>query len=113
MEWLAAARLHGIAKHYALTLPKFLQEAYLDSAFYTRPQIDHAVKALGLPEDYIGLAYAAYLPKAEYEGFQTSLPLPMNYEDARTEFYGHVPEPEPTSEWNPLHTTGLGGVPHN
>lgn len=67
MDWLAASRLHGIAKHYAHVLPDYLRNAYAASDFYTRGQIDHAVKALGLPQEYIGLAYAAYLPEAAFE----------------------------------------------
>lgn len=110
MDWLAASRLHGIAKRYAHTLPKYLQDAYLDSEFYTRAQIDHAVKALRLPEEYIGLAYAAYLPKSAFEETHATLPLPMNYEDARSEFFRHVPAPEPSAGWNPLNST-VPGIP--
>lgn len=109
MDWLANSRLHGIAKHYAHELPKYLKDAYLESEFYTRAQIDHAVEALKLPMDYVGLAYAAYLPKVAFEEAHSLLPLPMTYEDARIEFYRHVPKPEPTSEWNPLTTTSIFG----
>ena len=108
MHWLETARLHGIAKHFAHALPKFLQDAYLSSEFYTRPQIDHAVEALGLPKEYIGLAYAAYLPKAAFEETHATLPLPMNYEDVRGEFFRHVPESARSAEWNPLTATILG-----
>ncbi len=108
MDWIAHSRIHGIAKRYALTLPEYLQRAYLDSEFYTRGQIDHAIDALGLPQDYVGLAYAAYLPKEAFDQAHASLPLPMSYEDARTEFFQHRPEPEPTPEWNPLTRTILG-----
>jgi hypothetical protein len=108
MDWLATSRLHGIAKRYAHGLPKFLNDAYLASTFYTRPQIDHAVDALGLPKDYIGLAYAAYLPEVAYNEAHTTLPIPMSYEDARREYFRHVPEAEPTPQWNPLTITSLG-----
>lgn len=110
MDWLAASRLHGIAKHYAHTLPKFLEDAYLHSEFYTRGQIDHAVEALKLPREYIGLAYAAYLPKAAFDETHATLPLPMDYEQARDEFFRHVPEPEPSAGWNPLHVSSIGLV---
>ena len=108
MDWLATSRLHGIANRYAHQLPKFLRDAYLDSEFYTRPQIDHAIEALSLPKDYIGLAYAAYLSESSYNETHATLPVPMGYEDARSEFFRHVPEQEPTSQWNPLTTTILG-----
>jgi hypothetical protein len=106
MDWIAHVRLHGIAKRYALRLPDYLLHAYLASEFYTRGQIDHAVAALELPQDYVGLAYAAYLPKDAYDEAHPSLPVPMSYEDARAEFFAHVPDPEP--EWNPLKSTILG-----
>jgi hypothetical protein len=111
VNWLRTVRLHATAKRYALELPKHLQDAYLHSEFYTRSQIDHAVTTLKLPRNYVWLAYAAYLPKIAYDGIQAELNLPLNYEDARFEFYKHVPEPE--DEWNPLKTPSLGGVPYS
>jgi hypothetical protein len=108
MDWIAHARLHGIAKHYAVQLPPYLQQAYLESEFYTRGQIDHAVETLGLPRDYVGLAYAAYLPKPAYDEAHATLPLPMSYEEARAEFFEHLPEPEPVQQWNPLTSAILG-----
>ncbi len=108
MSWLPAARLQGIANHYAHALPRYLHEAYLASEFYTRAQIDHAVNALKLPEEYVGLAYAAYLPKSAFEEIHATLPLAMDYEEAREEFLRHVPEAEPSAGWNPLKSTILG-----
>jgi hypothetical protein len=111
MNWLRTYRLHAVAKRYALGLPKYLLHAYLDSDFYTRPQIDHAIEALNLPRDCIGLAYAAYLPKTGYDEIRATLPSPMSYEDARSEFFRHVPEPPPSGDWNPLTVNTLPYIP--
>jgi hypothetical protein len=108
MGWLAASRLHGIAKRYAHDLPRFLRDAYSASDVYTCPQLDHAVGALGLPKSYIALAYAAYLPEIAYNEVRTTLPLPMSYEDARSEYFRHIPEGDPSARWNPLTVTSLG-----
>ena len=108
MDWLATSRLHGIAKRYAHRLPGFLRDAYSASDFYTRAQIDCAVDELRLPNDYIGLAYAAYLPELAYNEAHATLPIPMSYEDARSEYFRYVPEAGPTAQWNPLTITSLG-----
>jgi hypothetical protein len=113
MNWLRTLRLNAVAKRYALRLPDYLRHAYSESEFYTRPQIAHAVAALRLPPSYAGLAYAAYLPKTAYDEIRAEQRLSMSYEDARSEFYRHVPEPEPSDDWNPLTAPSLTGVPYS
>jgi hypothetical protein len=112
MNWLRSFRLHAVAKRYALRLPKYLRHAYLDSEFYTHAQIVHAVEALRLPRNYIDLAYAAYLPKVAYDEIRAKQRLPLRYEDARHEFYRHLPEPESSDDWNPLTRSSVVGVPY-
>ena len=110
MNWLQTLRLNAVAKRYALALPKYLQHAYDDSEFYTHGQIAHAVADLRLPRKYIGLAYAVYLPKMAYEELRATLPRPLAYEEARSAFYRHVPEPDVSDEWNPLTVNSLSGT---
>jgi hypothetical protein len=111
MNWLRNLRLQSVAKRYALRLPGYLRSAYSASEFYTTPQIAHAVKALKLPLQYIGLAYAVYLPRSAYDAVSPGLSLRLTYEDARAEFYRHVPEPE--EPWNPQGAPSVSGIPYS
>ena len=60
---------------------------------------------------YIWLVYAAYLPQSAYDEMRATLSQALSHEDARAAFLRYVPEPEPTSEWNPRTRPSLRGVP--
>jgi len=41
-------------------------------------------------------------------GLDQEAALSMSYEEARAEYFEHLPKPEPTQQWNPLTSTILG-----
>ena len=64
LQWL---QLRSAAKRYARSLGPALQRDYGTSEFYTPPQIRAAARRLGLPEAFIDLGHAVFLPEATFD----------------------------------------------
>ena len=73
-----------MAKRYARRLSPRLAKDYGSSEFYTKAQIDTAIKKLGLQSRFVAIAYGGLLPKEEYEEWVHVMPAPMSYVEART-----------------------------
>ncbi len=68
LSWFENYRRRRAAKRYARRLPPRLAKDYGRSEFYTKAQIDTAIKNLGLESKYVAIAYGGCLPKEEFEG---------------------------------------------
>jgi hypothetical protein len=106
VSWLRNFRLRSAARRYAARLPDYLRRAHGRSEHYSAPQVAHAVRSLRLPDEYLWLAYAAYLPEAEYEHSLNGLHPDLTYSEAGAEFARHVPSRPWSAEWNPDHRIG-------
>ncbi len=89
--WFENYRRRRAAKRYARRLPPRLAKDNGRSEFYTKAQIDTAIKNLGLESKYLAIAYGGCLPKEEFEGWVHAMPIPMSYVEARTRYLRHKP----------------------
>jgi uncharacterized protein DUF6559 len=76
-------RLRRAAKRYARSLGPALVAAFGASEFYTPPQIRTAVSRNGLDARFLALAYAAFLPEAQFDAMKQDMPRPLAYAEAR------------------------------
>jgi hypothetical protein len=88
---LRALRLKRAARKYARVLPRWLASAYGNKDTYTQAQVLKAVSSTGLDARFVGIAFAAYLAKPEFEALKHSLPVQVEYEAARVLFVSSVP----------------------
>jgi hypothetical protein len=84
-------RMKREVRRYASDLLPWLQKNYGTSEYYSIPQIRAGIRALGLYKSFIALAYAALLPKEEYELVKDEMPVPLDYEEARVLFINYQP----------------------
>jgi hypothetical protein len=84
-------RMKREIKRYAKELLPWLAQNFGESDYYTIPQVRAGIRALGLYKKFIALAYAATLPKAEYELIKDELPASLEYEEARLLFIENQP----------------------
>ena len=102
--------LERAAIQYGRKLPGFLSQGWGGSKFYKPGQIETAVNRLGLDPKYIGLAYAAYLPEAEFAALPDQS-LPLSYSEAREVYFRFAPARPPKhrpSLAGPEDSLGLG-----
>jgi hypothetical protein len=91
--------LRRAARQHARCLPGALLRGYGAGEFYTAPQIDAAVRTVGLPLRYSAIGYAAYLPEdafsqfAPADNYQT-LRIPFKRYIGRSVAWGFEPAPE-------------------
>lgn len=67
-----------------VSLGPALVGAFGAAEFYTPAQIPTAVIRSGLDARFIVLAYAAFLPQAQFDSLQTDTPIRLTYEAARS-----------------------------
>ena len=91
LSWSQKRKMHRAAKAYAGLLGPRLAEDYGGSEFYTMGQIDTAAAKLGLDTTYLAIAYAAFLPREEYEAYFSGLENRFSYTEARTIYLEHQP----------------------
>jgi hypothetical protein len=103
--WWGTILKNRAAKQYARRLPRALAEGWGGSKFYTRPQIETAVRSIRLNPRYIVLAYAAYLPEDQFEDVLPSAPLWLTYREARELFRDWLPRHSP---FNPASDASAG-----
>lgn len=84
MGWFGRRRLRRAAKRYAVSLGPALLDAFGAAEFYTPAQIRSAVTRSGLDARHIALAYAAFLPQAQFDVLQPDMPIRLTYEEARS-----------------------------
>jgi hypothetical protein len=108
MGWLRTLRVNRAAKQYALKLPKQLKDGWGGSEHYTPGQIMTSAKKLGLNTNYIAIAYAAFLPKDNFNELRSEMPVPISYDEARTAFIRYCPINLETASWD---KTRLGFPP--
>ena len=84
-------RMKREIKRYAQELRPWLERSYGASDTYTIPQIRAGIRALRLYKRFIALAYAPLLSKEEYELIKEELPVPLDYEEARSLFIIYQP----------------------
>ena len=84
-------RMKREVKRYAEELLPWLQRNFGASEYYTIPQIRAGIRELRLYKSFIALAYAALLPKGEYELIKDEMPVPLDYEEARVLFITYQP----------------------
>jgi hypothetical protein len=78
-------------KNYARKLPAQLARDYRKSETYGGGQIRRAVVAARLNPKFLVLGYAAFLPKALFDELRPSMPIKLEYEEARILFLDAVP----------------------
>ncbi|HEY1612927.1 MAG TPA: DUF6559 family protein [Rhizomicrobium sp.] len=84
----AAYRKRRALKRYAQELPPRLQRDYGGREYFTRAQIDVAVRKLRLDPKLVVYAYALFLARDEYQALHGAT-LPA-YSDARAELLQYV-----------------------
>ncbi len=104
--WLQTLRLRHAAKSYARKLPRFLAKGWGGSKTYTPGQIEVAVRELKLDPDYIGLGYARFLPKNEFDTLLDRMAVQVTYAEARDLFDRFSPI---VSAWSPDERIGPVG----
>lgn len=91
LTWFQRRKLHRAAESYAKRLGPRLAEDYGGSEFYTMAQIDTVIEKLDLDTAHLAIAYAAFLPREEYEEYFTGLVNRFSYTEARTIYLEHAP----------------------
>jgi hypothetical protein len=91
MGWLRSWRTNRAAKDYARRMRPWLQRSFGHSDRYAAAQIRAAVTTLKLDRDFIGLGFATFLTKEEFDGLRTEMMVPFGYDDARALFARFVP----------------------
>jgi hypothetical protein len=84
-------RMKREVKRYASELLPWLEKNYGTSEHYTISQIRSGIRARGLHKKFIALAYAALLPKEEYDLIKDEMPVPLDYDEARVLFITYQP----------------------
>jgi hypothetical protein len=111
-----AFRLRSAAKRYARCLRPRLIKDYGNSEFYNADQIRAAVRALGLSENFLCLAYAAFTPESAYERSDSFSPY-ETYSSLRSLFSRYEPLRWASAVHEPAHANfnvmqGGGGSLH-
>ena len=91
MDLLAKIRVRSAAKRYASRLGQSLARSFGGSSTYTPRQIQRGVADCALDPKYIVFAYAAFLPKAEFEVRLSEMPIKLPYLEARDLYLRYVP----------------------
>jgi hypothetical protein len=85
-------KLRIVARRYVHRLRKQLAQDFgalardSRSDIYTPAQIRRSVAEARLNPNYIALAYANFLPKADFDALRDEMPIKFDYEAARTMF---------------------------
>jgi len=78
-------------KSYAGKLRPRLEHDYGRSETYSDRQIRHAVAVTKLNPKFIVLGYGAFLPKARFDELKPTMPIKLEYEEARILFLDSEP----------------------
>ncbi len=111
MNWLQRMAMRRAAKRYGRRLPRMMAEGWGVSEFYTVGQIRSALGRLKISGPYDAIAYAAFLPEADFVACQAEHAVPMAYEEARDLFERYCPRPLNSAYWyDPPSRVGDGGM---
>src|SRR5262249_23103641 len=108
LQWL---RLRSAAKRYSRSLGPALRRDYGASEFYTPPQIRATARRLDLPEAFIDLGYAAFLPEAAFD--EVAIDRQPGRRQALIKLIRrYQPRMLPAGSWNPAEDTvgAMGGL---
>jgi hypothetical protein len=102
INWFKNFGKNRMAKRYARRLPRRLAKDCGSSEFYTKGQIDTAIKNLGLESKFDAIAYGGFLPKEEFEEWVHEMPVPMSHEVAWATFLRYLPFNLDTQNFEPV-----------
>ena len=109
LQWL---RLRSAAKRYARSLGPALLRDYGTSEFYNPQQIRATVRRLGLPEAFIDLGFAAFLPEATFD--EVAIDRQKGRRHALIELFRRHQPRIPLGSWNSAENTAyVPGFPDN
>lgn len=102
-------RLKRAARGYARKLPRQLARDYGPSEFYTEAQIRRSVDRAALSAKFVAIGLAAYLHEEAFDALSSTMPIAIDYDEARLLFLSFLPTGISSGTGTPVDSVGVDG----